>query len=205
MQTSPNHTQELLTQQEESVHPLEQPAPPPQKKKSIPPLILIGIMIITAALIARARTLDSQLQQTQKKLAISPPVSLTPTATPTATPTPYPLPQGKQAYKISHGNSVGGPKVTDVSIDPFDPKVGETQTFTVVVSHKVPINSITLALQTDNKTTNIPLEKKSESNEESTWVSTFLTDDTHFYTYYAQFITKQNGTEFPTGLTFRAY
>ncbi len=176
-----------------------------KQKLRVPPLIVIGTMIITAAFIARAQTLDTTIQETPKKLSISPPVSLTPTVTPSPTPTPYPLPQGKQEYKISHSKSILGPKVTNVSIDPFDPKVGEKQEYILHVLHNAPLSNVLLSLQTDNKIATISLEKKEETEKESTWRTTIVTDDTHLYVYYAQFILRQNGQEYAAGLTFRAY
>lgn len=124
---------------------------------------------------------------------------------PTPTPTPYPLPQGRRSFQLNYGKAVVGPKIGTVTVDPFDPKVGEPQSYTANITHSSPIVSAELTLHTDNKIATRSMTRVSGNDTNGTWEVKFTTDDTHFYKYYAYFIVKSAVDEFRGGLTFRAY
>lgn len=124
------------------------------------------------------------------------------------TPTPYPLPQGSQTYPFGYGSDIQGPKPSEVTINPYDPKKGEKQTFTVKIKHDKPITYAAIILETDNKVKTYPLTRTQGTDTEgSIWETTITTDDTHFYVYNVG-LDFQSGTEKTTimpKLTLRAY
>lgn len=140
-----------------------------------------------------------------KKIALRPTPAPSPSPTPTPTPTPYPLPQGRQSFFVSYGNGTTGPKATQVTIDPYDPKIGQSQTFTVAVSDTNPITSVDLALITDNKVASYTLTRVSGTEIKGNWEVKITTDDTHFYHYSPSFVVKSANGENHADLTLRAY
>jgi hypothetical protein len=122
---------------------------------------------------------------------------------PTPTLTPRPLPQGAQVYNMSHGPNAKGPKISEVTIDPFDPKMGQKQTITVKIRHDSPVTSAKARLDSDNKKTEYTLNKIEGSDTDGVWQASWDTNDTHDYTYYLFFDLMSATGEFKGGLTFR--
>ena len=143
--------------------------------------------------------------QQNKKPAMIPTPTPTPFPTPTPTPTPYPLPQGKQSFFVSYGNGTTGPKASQVTIDPYDPKIGQPQTFTIAVYDTSPITSVNLALITDNKVASYSLTRVSGTDTKGNWQVKITTDDTHLYHYSPSFVIKSANGENHADLTLRAY
>jgi hypothetical protein len=143
--------------------------------------------------------------QQNKKMAVIPTPEPSPSPMPTPTPTPYPLPQGRQSFFVSYGNGTTGPKASQVTIDPYDPKVGQEQTFTVAVSDTNPITSVDLALITDNKVASYSLTRVSGTETKGDWQVKITTDDTHLYHYSPSFVIKSANGENHADLTLRAY
>lgn len=109
-----------------------------------------------------------------------------PSPFPIATPkkTPAPLKQGKGTYNISQGSEVSGPRITQVSLDPLDPKKGEKQTISVKTFHTSPITQVKITLVSDNKTQTLPpLSLVSGTNLDGEWQVTWTVDDTVLYKY----------------------
>jgi hypothetical protein len=67
-----------------------------------------------------------------------------------------PVPEGSQTYQIMQGPKAM-PKIDQVTINPVDVHVGDTQTLTVVISDPDSITSVVATTRTDNGTTTIPL------------------------------------------------
>jgi hypothetical protein len=124
-------------------------------------------------------------------------------ATPTVRPTPRPLPKGPQTYTISHGSEVKGPRMSDVTMDPFDPKVGEKQTATVKIKYTSPVTSVTARLDSDNKKQTYTFNRIDGTDTDGTWQATWVTEDTHDYTYYINFKLDSAVDSYTGGLTFR--
>jgi hypothetical protein len=124
-------------------------------------------------------------------------------AGPTPSPTPRPIAQGVQIYNMSHGPLMTGPKISEVKIDPFDPKMGQKQTVTVQIKHGSPITSVKARLDSDNKKTEYVFNKIEGSDTDGTWQGSWDTTDTHDYTYYLYFDLQSATGEFKGGLTFR--
>jgi len=125
--------------------------------------------------------------------------------TPTPTPTPYPLPQGKKSFSFSYGKGSTGPKFEKVSVDPYDPKIGQPQTFSIVAYDTSPVFSVDLALYTDNKVASYSLTRVSGTETKGTWQVELTTDDTHYYHYNPSFIVKSANGENHADMTLRAY
>lgn len=109
---------------------------------------------------------------------------------PTPTPTtkysfhnvPPPLPTGKQTYNVSHGGNTQ-PNIGQVTIDNYDPKKGEKQTYSIKVSDEIPVTKVQLTLTTDYKTkTYQATPEKSETSNEI-WDVEVPVEDSHDYVY----------------------
>lgn len=188
--------------------PVSQVSSPPPKPASnfyhyaVPAIALIFLL----ANVALFTYLQISMKQGTQKVAVVPPTpEPTKAPTPTLTPTPYPLPQGKKTLTTSFGPEYKGPRITSTTIDPYDPKIDESQTYTVEISYAQPVTSVDLKLITDNKTSTYPLQKITSTATGSTWTVKITTDDTHLYTYYPNFTAKTATEHSDLGLTLRAY
>lgn len=123
--------------------------------------------------------------------------------TPLPSPSPRPIAQGKQIYNGSFGPLVKGPKMTQVIVDPFDPKKGEKQTVTVKIKHELPITSVTARLDSDTMKKTYTFERIDGSDTNGTWQTSWTTEDTHDYTYFLFFELVSSDATFKDGLTFR--
>ena len=207
-----------MAQTKQKETPVSEPAPikvatasasPSPRKPScsrlfryIIPAIALLFLIVNVGLFAYLRFATSPQA---KKLTALPSPTPSPSPTPTPTPTPYPLPQGKQSFLVSYGNGTTGPKASRVTIDPYDPKVGQPQIFTIAVSDTSPITSVDLALITDNKVTSYSLTRVSGTETKGNWEVKITTDDTHLYHYSPSFVIKSANGESHADLTLRAY
>lgn len=184
-----------------------------------PPTTILIIFFILLAVIATGLGIYAVLRLSGKKetgndrgrvftrMQVSPTplgmTALTFTPAPTRRPTPLPIPYEKQVAKWSHGEDVKGPKPVEVIIDPFDPKIGEKQTYTVKIMYDIPVTSAILILNTDTKNTRYPLKLIDGTLTQGTWQSTITTEDTHDYVYYPVFELKSSRDTFKSGLSIR--
>lgn len=113
-------------------------------------------------------------------------------------PKPRPLVQGKETFTYSPGPKAVGPKISEFSLDPMDPKVGQKQTITVKASYTSPITSVTAQLDTDNKKTNLVFTQVGDQ-----WQATRIEDDTHDHTYYVYFTLVGSPDTYKGGFAFR--
>lgn len=138
------------------------------------------VVVIVVVLAAAAYALFSQ------KLL---PLSKTPaqpteiTTTPMPTPTPTQLFHGKDSYMISRGSAATGPSPTKLTLDPLDPAVGATQTFTVDITHIYPVVSASLSIRTDTQTTKVPLTLVSGTAQKGTWQGSWTVPESYLYNY----------------------
>lgn len=166
------------------------------------PAITGGIIIINIALF-----IYIQLQRSRPdnvKTAV--PKNVLPEISQSPTPTPYPLPQGKQVYRISTGANTKGPKVKEISVNPYDPKLGVDQIYSVKVTSEIPVTAMVMDLKTDSKSTTYDLRLQTGTPTDGTWEVIIPTDDTHNYLYSPTIrTTDATGNSRNTTLTFRAY
>lgn len=125
-----------------------------------------------------------------------------PTPTPFP-PVPEPLPQGKQVYSVSRGENSKGPDPREVTVDPFDPKKGEKQTFTVQLNHTKPVTTVSIILKTDHGEKTYPLNFQSKSDTNEVWAGTWTTNDTHDILYHAIVQAKDDTDTSSVELSFR--
>lgn len=186
--------------------PVSPSTPPPSRKPTFQEVMIVAILLILVI----NTGLFAYIYMKSKTPAATPtpapaPIAVKVTMTPKPTPTPYPLPQGKRSWDLSYGKEAKGPKILKVTVDPFDPKIGAKQTYTVAIQHTLPITIAELALNTDNKVATYSMQRISGTDTDGVWNVTVTTDDTHFYTYYPYFTVKSAQDKFQGGLTFRAY
>lgn len=181
-------------------------SPAPQKRMGFLTCILVTIaLFFILANVVVFLYLQWKTKLLTKEANRVPTPTPTVTHTPTPTPTPYPLPQGKQSFQLNYGKTATGPKLKSVTVDPYDPKVGAPQTYTVAASHTTPIIGVSLTLTTDNKIATYSMERTKGSDTDGTWEAQITTNDTHLYTYYTLFSIKSASETFEGGLTLRAY
>ncbi len=90
-------------------------------------------------------------------------------AIPVVTPTPMPILGGTQTYTIS-GGTKGLPQITNLTLDPQDPQVGQTQTITVAANNGTPIKEVIIVLHLDdNKEFEYKLDLAEGTNTHGTW------------------------------------
>lgn len=94
------------------------------------------------------------------------------------------LPQGKIPFTVSSGQKTG-PQFREGFIDPYDPQVGEKQTFQIKILGKQPVERATLTLQTDTITKTYALQLIAGDQYQGLWQGEWITEDTHNYLYVA--------------------
>jgi hypothetical protein len=97
---------------------------------------------------------------------------------------PRELPQGKIGFTVSSGQQAG-PKFNRGFIDPYDPKVGQTQTFNIAASSNSSISNISVTIVDDEGETTHQLSRISGTDQEGTWEGTWTNQNTHEKTYKA--------------------
>jgi hypothetical protein len=121
----------------------------------------------------------------------------------TPRPTPRPLTQGKEVFTYTPGPLAVGPKISEFTMDPMDPKKGQQQTITVKLNYTSAITSVTARLDTDNKKTDLVFTRIDGTESNGTWQATRTEDDTHDYTYYLDFTLVGTPDTYRGGFAFR--
>ena len=98
---------------------------------------------------------------------------------------PLPLPQGKQTFSVSLGTSQKGPRLTEGFIDPYDPKIGETQTISISANDTKPILSVTVTMKTDNGAKEYPMKLVEGSELSGRFEGSWRVTDSHDHIYRA--------------------
>jgi len=97
------------------------------------------------------------------------------------------LPSGKQTYYISSSAEVR-PRFIQVTIDPLDVKVGDTQVLTTKVWSETPIVSVTTVTELDTQIMNLDLIEIGKDETGTTFSNSWKVFDTHVKTYHTKFI-----------------
>lgn len=163
-------------------------------------VLLIAVIGVGAVVVVKTGVLQVQVTPSiplQKK-SQSQTVSV-PTPTPTAT---Y-LKPGKETYIYSAGEGTTVPKLSQVDIEPHDPKKGQTQKVDVKYMHSSPIQQISIQLFSDNKSETHQLTRKDGTDMNGTWSGTWTVDDTVLYRYSLRFFVKADGKEVPYTVVLR--
>jgi len=98
--------------------------------------------------------------------------------------TPRELPQGKIGFTVSSGQQAG-PKFNRGFIDPYDPKVGQTQTFNIAASSDSSVSNMTVTIVDDAGEKTHQLSRVSGTDQEGTWEASWTNENTHEKTYKA--------------------
>ncbi len=139
--------------------------------------------------------------QPSDKLTITPPD--VPAGSPTPSPTPVKIRQGKETYTFSWGQGTTIPMLDKLTVDPHDPKSGNSQTVQLEIHHTQPIDSITMEVQTDTKTALYPMKLTEGTNTKGVWVGTWTIDDTVLYKYFFTAKVTSGGKEQPYTVKIR--
>ena len=91
-----------------------------------------------------------------------------------------PIIPGATTYNISGGKA---PYFKSMSLTELDPKVGSSDTISVVITDTANVTSATAVIKTDNGVRTFPLTLSSGTAINGTWTDTFVVADTHNSTY----------------------
>lgn len=120
-----------------------------------------------------------------------------------------PLAQGKQVYSILT-HKPKNPQIMEVSLDPLDVKIGETQKIIVHVkdTDNMPItdkNNVQVTILTDNESTTIPflLRRADGPDLVTIWEGEWIAEDTHNLIFQAYINAISDAGESLVELSFR--
>ncbi len=123
---------------------------------------------------------------------------------------PSPLASGKQTYEI-RTDKPKNPAILEVTLDPLDVKMNETQVITVKIQDTntdsiTEPDSITVTVITDNSSTTFPLKLIQAGGETAlltTWQGSWERKDSYDFKYAAVIKAKNKSGENSVELTFR--
>lgn len=129
-----------------------------------------------------------------QKSAISGDTQSAPNPTMEAVPTtiPYKLPTGSQTYRFSNGESVVGPKIQTLIINPLDPAKSGSQTITLTIKHDSPVTSAVVTIITDNNESPLILKLTNGTDTDGTWTGNWTVNDTYNKRYGIKFSLKSS-------------
>ncbi len=151
---------------------------------------IIGVGIGTSLLLAVSAWLyfSPQIRSTTSAHPIVTPPAVSPTiSVPKNTPvqgesSALPLPQGKVPFSVSSGQKTG-PQFRNGFIDPYDPKTGETQTVSVLITGKSPVITVTATMRTDTASKTNTMKLLEGTAADGKWEGSWTVTDTHHQTY----------------------
>lgn len=157
-----------------------------------------GIILLVAVIAANLTTLRKELSNL--------PFFRAPTPTPfkySKFAIPVPLPTGKQVYNVSRGSGSRGPAIERVTIDPFDPMKGQSQTYSVKISNNTPVTKVLLTVTTDYQTTPYDAILKEGKSTAGVWEAVVPATDSRDYVYRAMIEAADAKEESSVTLTIR--
>lgn len=153
-------------------------------------LIAVAIIIFLAALGGTYWFIFLKSATTSKSPEIRPLSLKSPspapanTASPEPTKTPKPIPSGRQEFIVGSSKKTG-PQMSSGYIDPYDPEQGQAQILSINIASDQPVTGVTLTMESDNKSRDIPMERKEGTDTNGRWEGVWTVDDTYLYTYVA--------------------
>lgn len=116
---------------------------------------------------------------------------------------PYVLPSGSQTYRFSHGPDVVGPKIQTMTVNPLDPKVGSTQTFTLEIKSESPVTKTSIIIYSDSQEKNVDLKLISGDSLKGVYQGSWNVNDTYNNKYALKYILKTEKNTFDNISYFR--
>lgn len=167
-------------------HPSHKKAALPKKTLII--AVLVGLFLVLSSTAAYFLAKKYPLSSISKNLSFRTQQLFQKKPTPTPSPTPQkrfpdPIVKGKLSYSISRGSGSKGPSPYQFVVDPTDPQLNESQAMYVKIKSEKPVTSVSITLNTDTKKIPHPLKLKEGSNKDGTWEGSWITNDTHDFTY----------------------
>lgn len=106
----------------------------------------------------------------------------------------YTLPKGTQVYSVSHGDSVKGPRMSQVTYSPLSIDLGDKQIIKISFPNDQVVSSGVLFITTDNLENQKVTLKKSDQADNS-WSAEWVSNDTASRRYNVRiYIVGPNGT-----------
>ena len=150
-------------------------------------VILVAAMLLPTLLFFSSRTVP----KVQRDLTA---ITLPPSPTPTITTDeqqrlqatknkPKKIAQGKQTFIVSGSAKQNGPSIQQVTIDPYDPAIGTTQTLHVEITGASPILTAKAILASDTGEKTYPLLLTAGQPLSGTWSNSWKTTETHDVIY----------------------
>lgn len=182
-----------------------------QKNKKILLSILLFLIILTLGLYLSPyplsyftpKKLYNRLIQTKQKRALPESSTSEETAKKPPCPSPLPLPEGPDTYRLSHSESVKGPRLQTVTLDPIKLKEGQTQTLTATIKYDSDVTKASITIKTDNKQKEKDLELTSGTAQNGTWQTSWTLDDTYKCDYVFDFLLESEKDNWDGAITIR--
>ena len=175
--------------------------PNPKKKSWLVVIgVLIAIILIGEIIWARAYLKGLSLQTDTPSARTDAGVKQ---GSPSPTPLPKRLPQGRQEFSVSSKDATKGPQFSTIVIDPYDPRVGGSQTMTIAISGKLPVKSVSVTVATEKGRKSYPLTLASGEATNGVWEGKWNVDDTHDVVYNASFMAQDSTYTDTVTLTMR--
>lgn len=111
------------------------------------------------------------------------------------------LGKGLQVYRVMSGGD--GPKISEVVIDPLDPKMGKKQSFEVAVSHEKAIDRVTVNLITDSVSSEKTLTLAEGTDTSGIYRGEWIAGDSYEKIYLATIRVFSGEASSSIDLTFR--
>lgn len=131
------------------------------------------------------------------------PAAETATETPTPTSVPRPLATGKQTFTVMNSADAKGPRLKEVTIDPYDARNGRQQMISLLVTDPAGVVSASVTVATDSRTTDVPLQLAIGTATEGVWAGTWTVNDTTDTNYAMKFHAVAGGEQADALLTIR--
>lgn len=157
-----------------------------------------GVILLVVIIAANLTTLKKQLQNI--------PFLRQPTPTPSKYANyaiPAPLPTGKQVYNVSRGSGSKGPNISQISVDNFDPKTGELQTYNIKITDPFGVEKVQLTLFTDYKIKFYEATLKDGKDTDGVWKAVVETEDSHDFVYRVRVEAQDSKEKSETTVTIR--
>jgi len=182
--------------------PFEENPPKPSKTKLTFFALTFIILLIIVFFVWKNQYQIQQLELASSKTEQQASFPDNSSSAPKPSPSPSFLLQGKQSYSISQGDKTV-PQITKAIINPLDPKLNETQTVQVKISHTSPVESVKLKLNSDNHQVETDMTLIEGTATNGTWEISWQITDTVLYNYLFTITAKSNDKTGSAGIAMR--
>lgn len=130
---------------------------------------------------------------------IKPPEEISTKVTPPQVDKP-PVLQGRQSYNVI---SEKNPKITKITIDPLDAKIGQIQNISALIQNSSPVTSVSLKIATDNGEKELKMKLTEGSEFNGVWEASHTMNDVYEKVYHFKVTARDKNGESLVTITSR--